>query len=92
MSKQFLHCSYVVTCFQKVRCEGMTKRVAGRRLGDPGLLHGPLDGALDTVGQQMVSDRLASVWRAAELPGWKDELPCPLLGRLRIFSAHRERR
>lgn len=85
MPKELLDCADVVAILQEVSCQGMAKRVATGRLGEPSLAGGFFDGLLQDGFMQGMSVRLTRHRMGVILRGWEDPLPAPLSARLGIL-------
>ena len=87
VAPQFLHRADVVAGGQQVRGEGMTKRMAGDRLRQTGLVSGLRDGLLDERFVDVVPSLLASPGIPPAMLLWRHELPVPLATRIRLWNA-----
>jgi hypothetical protein len=61
---KLLHGTDVVAVLEKVRGEGMPKRMTTRALRHPGGSDGLLDSTMDDGGGKVVPDEVAAAWMA----------------------------
>src|SRR5258708_80683 len=85
MPEQFLNCPYVVSGFQQMRGEAMTKRMATGVFDDARGAYRLLDCFLKHSFAHMVSSFDTGTWVNRSFSGWKDVLPPPFSLRIRIF-------
>jgi len=86
VAEELLHCSDIVTAFQKLRGEGMTEGVAGRTLGQASLFHRAGNGLLKDGFVNRVAPLLAGLGVCPSVLLGKDPLPAPFGRGVGIFA------
>ena len=85
MPEQFLHGADIVARLEQMGRKGVTQRVRGCRLREPGITNRLPHRSLERLIGKMLPPNDASAWITRARRRWKDILPNPFPTRARIF-------